>query len=279
MASSTVEEASRGWTPRWSWPVAFVATIVLAALTFLLLPWTGEGKALAALHGLCAQQPDHTFMLGDRRLPFDARMTGIYGGAFATFVTLCILGRHRAGRLPTWPLALVAVAFVALMGIDGLNSTAMDLRGVSLYTPHNLLRLVTGLLTGITLASLLMLLLAETLWQRGLRKPVAVLNHWRDFGWLLLAQAPLLLMLALGWSVFWPLLTLLMLVTAAGVMMILVLVFVLLMTRRENRARSVRDIAAPATIALWVAFVVIGSLAGGRFLLESTLGISTVGGA
>lgn len=279
MASSATHHASRGWFPRWSWPVAFVATIALAAVTFLLLPWAAEGKALAALHGLCAQQPDHSFLLGGRRLPFDARMTGIYGGAFAAFITLCALGRHRAGRLPRWPLALVAVAFVALMGVDGLNSTALDLRGVSLYPPHNLLRLSTGLLTGIALASLLMLLLAETLWQRGMRQPVAVLNHWRDLGWLLLAQLPLLVMLALGWSVFWPLLTVMMLVTAAGVMMILALVFVLLMTRRENRARSVRDIAAPATIALWVAFVVIGSLAGGRFLLESALGITTVGGA
>lgn len=276
MANTLFQSRSRATMPNWSWTHTFVLTIVLAAVTFLLLPWSGEGKALAALHGLCAQQPTHTFTLGERRLPFDARMTGIYGGAFSAFVTLILLGRHRAGKLPRWPLALVAAGFVMLLGIDGLNSTMLDLRGVSLYTPHNLLRLFTGVLTGTTLAAVLMLLLSETVWQRGMREPVAVLEGARDLVWLMLAQVPLVLLVLTGWSFVWPLLTLLLLVTATGVVTILALVFLLLVARRDGRARRLSDVAAPATLALWTAFVVIGALAGGRFLLEAALGISTV---
>src|SRR5262245_31628876 len=52
----------------------------LVVLLFLAAPWSLEHKAHAALHGLCAQRPSHSFTFGSSTLPFDARMTGIYGG-------------------------------------------------------------------------------------------------------------------------------------------------------------------------------------------------------
>ena len=61
----TGERAQR-WTP-----------LLLAGgfmLAFLAAPWSLEHKAHAALHGLCAQTPSHTFLMGGRPLPFDARL-------------------------------------------------------------------------------------------------------------------------------------------------------------------------------------------------------------
>src|SRR6266508_4425764 len=75
----------------------------LVVLLFLAAPWSLEHKAHAALHGLCAQRPSHSFTLGTHRLPFDARMTGIYGGFLGASLYLFGRRRYLAAALPSWP--------------------------------------------------------------------------------------------------------------------------------------------------------------------------------
>src|SRR5688500_11769950 len=91
-------------------------------LLFFAAPWSLEHKAHAALHGLCAQTPSHTFLMGNRPLALDGRMTGIYGGFIVAFACLAGMGRHRAARLPTLPLMGVLAMLVGIMTIDGFNS-------------------------------------------------------------------------------------------------------------------------------------------------------------
>src|SRR5436305_8156522 len=59
--------------------------VVGAALLFFAAPWGVEHKAHALMHGLCAQTPSHTLRFGTHGLPFDSRMTGIYGGFIGSF--------------------------------------------------------------------------------------------------------------------------------------------------------------------------------------------------
>jgi hypothetical protein len=47
--------------------------MVGVAALFLAYPAALDDKARAALHGLCAQRPSHSFAFDDRLLPFDAR--------------------------------------------------------------------------------------------------------------------------------------------------------------------------------------------------------------
>src|SRR5215211_1548630 len=72
--------------------------------TFFCLPWSFEHKAHAYLHGLCAQRPSHSLIMGELALPFDARMTGIYGGFLVTSSYLLLRGRFVAWRLPDRPV-------------------------------------------------------------------------------------------------------------------------------------------------------------------------------
>lgn len=258
------------------WPNVFVGLCVVLAIGFLALPWPLESKALAAVHGLCAQQPTHSFYFGDFRLPFDARMTGIYGGFAATSLTLLGMGRWRSAGIPPRSLVVVLGAFVVLMGIDGVNSTLADVRRWNLYEPQNELRLITGQLTGVTLATFIWLLVGEIGFARPARRSVAPVGDWSDLGIVLLAQAAFATLVLSGWPALWMPVTFLLLLAAVTAVMALTLAFVLLFARRESMAYSTAALAGPATLALVIALVIIGGLGGGRFLLEWWLNIPTM---
>ncbi|MCO5175837.1 MAG: DUF2085 domain-containing protein [Thermomicrobiales bacterium] len=266
-----VARAPRGW------PVVFVSIWAVLAIAFLALPWSVETKSLALLHGLCAQQPTHSFYFGDQRLPFDARMTGIYGGVAMTSLALLALGRWRTGGLPSRGIILALVGGIAALAFDGVNSTLVDAGLAHLYQPQNILRLVTGLLTGTALAVFVWLLIGNIAFAPSARRPGRVVAGWRDIGWIMLAHAGVAAVVLTTWGPLRVPLSMLLMISAIAVLSGLMLGFVLLLGRRENRARTTADLAGAATLALVVALLLIGSLAGGRFLLEAWLGLPVQG--
>jgi uncharacterized membrane protein len=257
------------------WPVVFISLCVLPVAVFLALPWSIEGKSLAVLHGLCAQQPGHTFYFGESRLPFDARMTGIYSGFAVASLYLLALGRWRRGGLPSLGVAALLGIFVVVLGIDGVNSTLLDMNLWHLYTPMNELRLITGLLTGVALAAFIWLLLGQVSFQHSDRTLRPVIDGYRDVALILVLLGIYAALVLTGWEPLRLPLTAFLIVSAVCVLTGLSLAFVLLIGRRENQARTLSDLAAPATAALLIAFTVLGLTSGGRFLLEAFYGIST----
>lgn len=240
-------------------------------LVFFAAPWSIEHKAHAALHGLCAQTPSHTFLMGDRPLPFDARMTGIYGGFIATALYLVGRGRHRAALLPTLPVMGVLALLVGLMAVDGFNSLFLDLGRPHPYQPHNGLRLVTGVGTGISLAIILCYLCAVTLWRRpDTNRRVA---GWRDLALLVPVQAPFLLSVAVGPGVLWFPTMLLLLLAAVTAVSTLALVTIVLLRRLDFTFDRFGDVQPVAATAVLTAVAVMATLSGGRFLLERLLGL------
>lgn len=255
------------------WPAAFVTLLLLVAAGFLLIPGSIEGKSLAALHGLCAQQPTHSFWFGDARLPFDARMTGIYGGFAVASVYMLARGRWRAGRTPGLAVIGALALGVVALGADGLNSTLRDIGVSYLYEPRNALRVVTGALTGTSLAVFVWLLLGQVAFHRSARRPVAPLTSLGDYALLLLGQGAFVALILLRIEWLRVPLTFVLLAAALAAVGGLALGFVLLLARAENRALVTADLAKHATIALLVALLIIGVMGGGRFALEAWLGI------
>ena len=255
------------------WPIAFITLCTLIAAVFLALPWSLETKSLAALHGLCAQQPTHSFYFDDARLPFDARMSGIYGGFAITSLVLLALRRWRTSGIPSVPLLVVLGSFIVVMGIDGVNSTLVDLRRWHLYEPRNELRLVTGQLTGVTLATFVWLLVGQIGFASAARRAMAPLRGFRDLAIVLTVQLGFTLLVVSGWGPLRVPLTLLLIGAAVAAVTGLTLGFVLLFSQREGQALTTSALVGPATIALVVALIIIGSLGGGRFLLEAWLNI------
>lgn len=140
-------------------------------LVFALVPGALSWKAHLLLGGLCAQRPSHSFVFDGHHLPFDARMTGIYLGSLITIGTFTLLGRaRRTGRLSIGT-GIVLGSFVVAMGVDGFNSLLLDLGLWHPYVPLDVIRLVTGFLTGVSLGTVLVMLIASSLWAGPGRKP------------------------------------------------------------------------------------------------------------
>lgn len=258
------------------WPAAFIALCVLPVAIFLALPWSIEGKSLAVLHGLCAQQPGHSFYYGESRLPFDARMTGIYGGFGMASLFFLLRGRWGQGGLPSIGVAAFLALGVLALGVDGINSTLLDMGLWHLYSPINELRLATGLLTGVALATFVWLLVGQVALRETARSAGKLITGYRELAAILALAAGYAAIVLSNWEPLRLPLTALLLVSATAVLTGLSLAFVLLVGRRENRATRIADLAAPATIALLSAFAILALTSGSRFILEAIYGIPAV---
>ena len=256
-----------------SWSAAFLILSLASLVIFTLSPGTIEGKSLAVLHGLCAQQPTHSYYFQEARLPFDARMTGIYGGVAFTAGYLILRRRWKRAAVPDLNILLLLLAFIAPLAVDGTNSLLKDVELIYLYEPRNFGRTLTGLLLGTTLASFVWMLVGQTAFRPSEESDRAIWSSRWEVAFVVGLQA--LLAAGLGASGL-PLrvpLTYLLMVSATAVVMGLLLPFVLLVTGSEQRAVLTSDIARPATIALIAALLFIGTMAGGRFLLELAAGV------
>lgn len=252
----------------WLWGIV----VAIAGVAFWASPGGYGGTSRTLLHGLCAQTPSHTLRFGDRMLPFDSRMTGIYGGFMVTF--LVIIARRRLLHYGNPPRRVVAVlvALVAAMAIDGTNSLLTDLGLWHPYEPTNALRVVTGYGTGVALAVVLGWLLASSVWN--LASPAAAVETVHDLATPVLGFCGYAVML--GWRPEWLHLPVsLLLVTSAWVAVsLLMLVIVLLTLRLDAGVRRVEQLHLPVAIAALLAVSVMLGLAGARFWLERTLGIT-----
>lgn len=258
-----------GWRPGWGG--LFLALVLASVAGYLIAPWSVEAKSIAVLHGICAQRPSHSFWFGADRLPFDARMTGIYGGFLITQCYLLVRGRFRASGIPSLPVIGALSVFVILMGLDGLNSTFDDMALFTIYQPSNLLRYATGALTGTTLAVLLWLLTGSLLWSLDRQRPEPIVRDFGElfliglglagFGWLAMS----------GWRLAYRPLSFLLIAAAISALFQLSIAFLQLARRRENTARRLSDLAGVATVALLCAYAFLFVVSSSRFLLEMTL--------
>lgn len=252
----------------WSW----IAILSIGVVMFFAYPGGYASTSHHLLHGLCAQTPSHTFLIGDKPLPFDARMTGIYGGLLVSMVTIAIRGKMFRYGTPPWTVIVTLAICVLSMAIDGANSLFDDLNLWHPYPPANIVRVVTGFGTGISLAVALSWLAASSMWN--LSRPEPGIHSIRD---LLL---PVLLLVPYVALIEWapaPLhlpLSLALVVSAWITVSMLMLVIVLMAFRIDDRIRTPRHLHLPVTVAAILGLTVMLVLAGARFWIESTFGIS-----
>ena len=271
-----LEHSKRRTIVEWASLLPPLAVLAAVALLWSVAPSQLELATRAALHGLCAQRPSHSFWFGPYQLPFDARMTGIYAGAAATVAWLARRAARRSAAPPS-PLALGFLATgVVMLAVDGLNSLALDLGLRSLYSPHNLLRYATGAWTGVALGSMLWWVFQSTTWRPDLCDSGTVFELKRD-------GIPLAAALAFfGWfawrgPVFWfPLVAVGLVLAALLTLALLAWPVVLALIGRIECATTWQELRRPALAALTIAlaFMVVTSVA--RYGLERMLGLSSL---
>ncbi|HEY7974431.1 MAG TPA: DUF2085 domain-containing protein [Ktedonobacterales bacterium] len=242
------------WEPP-LWALVALGAVYVAALAALIfLP---DGTLLDRLRaldgGICAQLPTHSFYPDGQQLPLCARNTGVYLGFALGFVTLLGAGRVRASRLPGLPVALALVGLVGLMAVDGFNSLFLDLGLPHLYQPQNMLRLLSGLGTGVAMVAFITPVTNGLLWRRE-----DVRSSFRSFAQLAVV-APLLLLalLAVGSQTAW-LLYPIAIVSSLGLMLALTLVnlvFLISFSPLIGRFERWRQVLPAFTLAVTLAVI------------------------
>lgn len=250
-------------------------TLALLTIGFLTAPLSFEHKVHVALHGLCAQRPSHSYWVGDARLPFDARMMGIYAGFISAAVVLVTAGGYRRSRAVSPGWAAILAVLVGAMAVDGFNSLLLDMAMWHPYEPSNALRVVTGAGAGIALAIALCHLAAITLWRTTDRARFVVANR-RELLAVAVAPVPLLLLVTSApWWLYGPI-ALVLILGALAVLATLALICIVLLRRLDYSFTSPGQLQPVMVQAMLAGVVVMGSLSAGRFLVERLFGTTSL---
>lgn len=253
--------------------VLILGVLVIATLSgFFAGPGSIAAKTQLALHGLCAQRPSHSLRLGVDTLPLDARMTGLYIGAATTAAWLFAVGKLRATNAPPIRVIALLTLFVAALGVDGFNALLTDLEAPHLYAPSNVLRLITGTLSGVALGVALTYLVGVSVWSRGggaqcvvdrPAKLIAPAGIAAALGGLALSGLPILYApFAVG-----------LLLAAIFVFSVMGLVLLTLLTNRGWSYSTYRELGPLAVAAFVAGLSIIGGLAALRLAAERVLGL------
>lgn len=255
---------------RLDWRGLFVGLgliILFALLPTIATALDWERRLFFAVHGICAQS--HNLISGGVQFPLCARDSGIYLGLMVTLGVMAALGRMRAGRLPPLPIGLTLIGLMAVMGIDGLNSTVAELGFPPAYPPRDDLRLVTGLGFGSALAVGLLLVANHTFLPPDLlAAEQAPIGSWRDLVIVIGAVGLVVAAIAANQAVLaWPL-VLLSVIGVTGVMTFAVALPISAFAGLSGRVRHARQLALPGIAGFIVALLLLAVLARWKIGLE-----------
>lgn len=254
--------------PTWRWLLLGFA-FALTAVWLFLTPDGVLGKADAVGYAVCHRIGLRSFHIGDRPLPLCARCSGMFLGALLGVVYQSLQGKK--GKMPPLPALVLFGAFALSWALDGANSFSMLIPGVnSPYQTQNWTRLVTGMGMGLAVSAILWPTFVQVLFQRWRDEPA--LGNWKQIGGLLLSAALLVGLILLELPiVLFPLA----LLSAAGVLLLLVMVYSLALVmifKKENTYEGFRQLFMPLTGGYIIALVQIGLIDLMRYLWTGTWG-------
>jgi len=226
------------------------------------------GKADAVGYAVCHRIDVRSFHLGERPLPLCARCSGMYLAATLSIIYQARVGSRRAG-MPGRSAMVVFGLFVFAFGVDGLNSYVSLFPGApTLYQPQNWLRLLTGTGMGLAMAGVLIPVFNQSAWHQPV--PAAVFPRAVSLLPLLgLAGVMNILVLTENPLLLYPLAV----VSAAGVLVLLTLVYAMvwmLLLKKENLYNTLSQMVMFLVAGFGTAILQIALMDVARFLLTGT---------
>lgn len=197
----------------------------------------------------------------------------MFAGFLSSWALSLLLRRGRSVlMLPPWML-VTFVAFITVMGFDGVNATLFDLNtaGVPvpyLYAPRLDARLATGLLTGIAMAGIILPFVNFAIWREKKAEPIfgdlldlATLLVWNVIIYLAVVSGSGLLLIPVS------LLGVLGVIALVGALNIVLLLSLL---RRPASARLWWETLNPIAAAVLLSGLELGALSLLRYALFGT---------
>ena len=114
--------------------------------------------------GLCHQIASRTFNIDILYMPVCSRDTGIYLGIFISLITIILLERRIKGEIPSLKIFLVTMGVFLIMGLDVVLSF------LGIIESSNIIRFITGFLTGWFLVLLLLPLANNSMFKKFVKK-------------------------------------------------------------------------------------------------------------
>ncbi len=127
---------------------------------------------------VCHQLPERSIFIDGKQLPVCARDTGIYIGSIIALFFILLSRRRKSNTIPVSYISFTFVFFMIIMAVDGLTSY------LGLRSTTNEIRLLSGLLVGISLPFFLYPLLIDNFFES--KKEMPVLSIWYELALLLL---------------------------------------------------------------------------------------------
>lgn len=239
--------------------LSFLAIIffIVVAIWLRLTPTGLDGKLWAIAYSVCHQHPEHTLKIDGKLLPLCARCTGTFLGSLAGILFLS--GRKERAGYPAVKIRYLLGSLVFFFAVDGINSGLYSLlAGESLYLPTNILRLVSGMGMGLTLAAILV-----PIWRQTMQSEVNLqpgLYSWRQAVQILTALAllSLLLVFPVPW-LYYPVAVFSTLAVPILLTMVYTLLWILVL-KKENTLRNSIHRITYITLGCLTAFIQIGLL-------------------
>jgi uncharacterized membrane protein len=267
VATRRQQRAEHQWGSLWRWlPLALVVGVLAA---FVAAPGTLPHKLLLAMGGVCALRPSHSYFAGGLQFPLEARTTGIFAGFLLTLAVLMLFRRLGAQRLGSRFVIGVLALMFSSMAFDGINSTLAELGLPHLYAPTNPLRLMTGLLSGIAVAPVLVWLWGVVAVPDTPATGRAVVQSPWELAAPLVLSAMFAALVVDGRGLFYYPVAL---VSVAGVVALLAggaLLPIFVIGGLEGHVTRRRQLIAPVGLALLVAFAVLAMTATLRWVMTA----------
>jgi len=254
---------------RYKWIVP-ILTLVVLIVWLLETPAGLLGKADAIGYAVCHQIPARMYHLDDRPLPLCVRCSGMYLGAMAGLIYQ-FLRKPRHGGMLTWKSGIPFLILAAAWALDGFNSFIHLIPGVTgIYEPSNNLRLITGLGMGTAMAAIVAPIFHQTIWSQ--YSPQEAFTNLRAYLELL---AVIILTGLLAWTENPLILYPFALISAAGVMVVLTMVYTMvwvMVFRQENSFHTLQNLVVPLSAGFLTALLQIALIDYLRYQLTGTWG-------
>lgn len=238
---------------RFFWKIVPVLLFISTVIFLIANTPAGLDESLWAMgSAVCHQLPEHSFSLNGHQFPLCARCTGSFLSAFVAILFFLVKGKKSG--LPQKSIILLFCLFFVFWMVDGLNSFSSEILNQQiLYAPSNMLRFLSGIGMGMVFALIILTTFHKVMWKES--RDTALVENWRQMGWLLLCESSLLFFPSLHSDFLFKLAGFFSIATVITMIALLYTILFVIVSHQEGTYTRFVDVIFPLLIGFSIALL------------------------